>query len=280
MKREFAGVYRPVRLVAGVLPQRRRRWHGDCTCVFRLYRMMNACNESVLIQSENSRESANLIAAGFGGRRIRIWLVDDSKNLRELLAGLLAAEEGFDCSRQFPSAEAVLEALSIETPPDVILLDNRMGGMLGVEALRPIKRLAGATRVLMLTSCCDPETKARAFRNGASDFLSKSCDVSEIAGRIRQAQLSPTTHCVPHDSQGNILGGRLGRITRGGDGTELEFNRVGCAIRIEDKRFDPDAARPGNKKRLKARWQGASARFWCGINRLRAALQRARAGST
>src|SRR5262249_54064370 len=94
---------------------------------------------------------------------------------------------GFDCSRQFPSAEAVIDALSRETPPDAILLDFNMGGMTGLDALGPIKALVGTTPVLMLTTFSYPPGRTLALRSGASDYLLKSFSVAEIAERIRVA---------------------------------------------------------------------------------------------
>jgi len=117
----------------------------------------------------------------------RIWLVDDSREFRILLARFLEQLGDFECSRQFPSAEAVIDALCRETPPDAILLDFNMGGMTGLDALGPIKALVGTTPVLMLTTFSYPPGRALALRSGASDYLLKSFSVAEIAERIRQA---------------------------------------------------------------------------------------------
>ena len=117
---------------------------------------------------------------------VRVWLVDDSRNFRRLVADLLDSEQGFECSRQFSSAEAVLDALTRERPPDVILLDIEMGRLSGLEAIRPIKSIASSTHVLMLTSYSDNFTRLQALRNGAADFLSKSRDVIDLSHHIRQ----------------------------------------------------------------------------------------------
>ncbi|HLP76334.1 MAG TPA: response regulator transcription factor, partial [Candidatus Paceibacterota bacterium] len=127
------------------------------------------------------------------GRRavIDVWLVDDSANFRELLSSLLEEDGGIRCARQFSSAEAVLAALEQETPPDAILLDNRMPGMHGVDAVAPIVALAPTTHVLMLTTMSDSLIKARALKDGATDFLLKSLEVVNIADRIRQVSAMP-----------------------------------------------------------------------------------------
>jgi DNA-binding NarL/FixJ family response regulator len=120
-------------------------------------------------------------------RPIRIWLVDDNEGLRALLASVLGDEDGFECERQFGSPAAVLNALSQETPPDIILLDIQMGKDNGLDAISPIKALAKSTHVLMLTTFAGPESRERAFREGASDFMLKTWPVAEIAMHIRQA---------------------------------------------------------------------------------------------
>lgn len=117
---------------------------------------------------------------------IRIWLVDDSANLRMLLRGLLDCEEGFECRREFENPPRVLKALAAEAPPDVILLDINMGPYNGLDAIRPIKSLAPTTHVLMLTTLSTPEARERAYREGASDFMLKSWSLEEMTAHIRQ----------------------------------------------------------------------------------------------
>jgi DNA-binding NarL/FixJ family response regulator len=131
---------------------------------------------------------------------IRVWLVDDSENFRVLLAALLEDEGGMTCVAQFSTAEEALSALESQTPPDVILLDLRMPGMGGLAAVRPIRERAPASHVLMLTTFGDLDSKARALRDGATDFLLKSYQVNEIACRVRSAAATtprPITELAP-----------------------------------------------------------------------------------
>jgi DNA-binding NarL/FixJ family response regulator len=142
------------------------------------------------VRSESKERTRNIEDGS-----ICIWMVDDNDNFRSLLAELLGYEEDFSCSRQFPSAEAVLETLSRENPPDVILLDIQMRGQSGLDAVRPIITLAPSTIVLMLTTFYDSHARVRAMGDGATDLLLKSYTVDEIARRIRQA----------HDRRGTPL---------------------------------------------------------------------------
>ncbi|HEY2082528.1 MAG TPA: response regulator transcription factor [Verrucomicrobiae bacterium] len=154
---------------------------------------MNGYNE-IEIEIENEIRDAGVRStipahgrSGQEARPIRIWLVDDNSALRDLLANLLNGEPGLECERQFASPATVLEALAAELAPDVILLDIQMGAENGLDAIRPIKLLAKNTHVLMLTTFAQPEARERAFRDGASDFLSKAWAFDEIARHIRQA---------------------------------------------------------------------------------------------
>lgn len=118
---------------------------------------------------------------------VRIWMVDDSANLRTLLRDLLASEEGFECDREFENPPGVLKALAEEAPPDVILLDIQMGAYNGLDAIGPIKSLAPHAHVLMLTTLATPEVREKAYREGASDFMLKSWSLDEMVTHIRQA---------------------------------------------------------------------------------------------
>ena len=63
-----------------------------------------------------------------------LWLVDDNREIRRLLADLLQRDGTMQCTRQFSSAESLLAALEKESAPDAILLDVQMRGMSGVDA--------------------------------------------------------------------------------------------------------------------------------------------------
>ncbi len=146
----------------------------------------NGCSEgSGLV--EISRAGTNEWVRGRQFEPVRIWLVDDNNGFRGLLGSLLNSEVDFECLKQFSSPDAAIDALAREEAPDIILLDIEMGEHNGLDAIRPIKAVAAHTHVLMLTTFAGPEARARAFREGASDFMLKSWPFAEMVHRIRQA---------------------------------------------------------------------------------------------
>lgn len=122
--------------------------------------------------------------------KIRVWLTDDNSTFRELLEELLLRAGEFDCERQFHSAESLLEGLAAGAAPDVILLDVEMGGMTGVDALRPIRALAPDVRVLIVTSFFDPMYESHAKHEGAA-FLIKAHAPQNLVREIHRAIAAP-----------------------------------------------------------------------------------------
>ena len=158
-------------------------------------------------------------------RQIRVWLTDDNAGFRELLEQLLVRSGGFNCELQFHSAEALLQGLVSEPAPDVILCDVEMGGMTGVDALRPIRELAPNVRVLMVTSFWDSMYEAQALRDGASAYLIKAHAPVNLVGEIHRALAAPvkmspltsvTTRCENTEVQPNKPAGRKSTFSRFG----------------------------------------------------------------
>ena len=116
---------------------------------------------------------------------VRVWLVDDNDQLRGMIADILTQFGGIDCARHFSSPDALLSELASKPGPDVILLDVQMGDRNGLDAVRPIKSLTRSTRVLMFTTCFNPEWRERALGDGASGYLLKSEAMEKVAARIR-----------------------------------------------------------------------------------------------
>ena len=136
---------------------------------------------------------------------VRVWVVDDNDQLRKTITDVLGRQDGIQCARDFSSPDALLSELASKPGPDVILLDVQMGDRNGLDAVRPIKSLARATRVFMFTTCFNSEWRERALGDGAADYLLKSEAMEKVAERIR---------CPAQDSAPQFYRRRLVRRSR------------------------------------------------------------------
>mgnify|MGYP000748228759 CR=1 FL=1 len=107
----------------------------------------------------------------------RILVVDDIETNRRLLEARLTAEYfEVECA---DSGEACLERCA-ETPPDLILLDVRLGRENGVDLLREVRQSWPELPVIMITAYADSHNAVEAMKLGASDYIHKPFDVQEL----------------------------------------------------------------------------------------------------
>lgn len=114
-----------------------------------------------------------------------IMMVDDEPIMMEVLQTFLEMED----YTNFVTVEDSTKAMSVlnETTPDILLLDLKMPIVDGFEILQRVRSHPALKRlpVIMLTSSSDSETKLKALEMGATDFLAKPVDSSELALRLR-----------------------------------------------------------------------------------------------
>ncbi len=127
-------------------------------------------------------------APAAAGRRIPVWLIDDSTHFSHTASSLLNQSNEVECVRTFTRCEPAIEALQTKNEtPSVILLDIEMPGMGGLDAIKPIKKLAPATRVLMITAYDDDTYIRKAIAHGASGYLLKNSSANEYVRAIQSA---------------------------------------------------------------------------------------------
>ncbi len=116
--------------------------------------------------------------------KISVLMVDDEAQFRETTAKILR-KRGFDAAMA-ESGEAAVEILQ-KTPKDVVVLDIKMPGIDGHEALSRIKAIRPETQVIMLTGHGAEESAREALQRGAFDYLTKPCDIDLLALKITDA---------------------------------------------------------------------------------------------
>jgi two-component system nitrate/nitrite response regulator NarL len=117
---------------------------------------------------------------------IRIVVVDDHTLFRRGLIALFSREPHL---RVVGEASDASEASRVVTlgRPDVILLDNHLPGVRGVDAVEALRSAVPQVRVVMLTVSEDAADLGAALRAGASGYLLKSCEATELISAIERA---------------------------------------------------------------------------------------------
>jgi len=117
-------------------------------------------------------------------KKIKVLIVDDHRIVREGLSAILETKEEIQIVGEAgDGGEAVEKARSLM--PDVIVMDVSMPGMSGVEATRIIKREFPYIGVIALTMYEDQQYIFDLVRAGATGYLLKDSDSSDILAAIR-----------------------------------------------------------------------------------------------
>lgn len=115
-----------------------------------------------------------------------LFLIDDHTLLRRGLVALLSQQPDLRVVGEAGDAAEALRLLPA-LRPDVILLDNHLPGVRGVDAIAGLREASQGSRVLMLTVSEDGQDLAAALRNGAQGYLLKTIDGDLLAQAIRRA---------------------------------------------------------------------------------------------
>ena len=108
-----------------------------------------------------------------------IFIVDDSKALRDRLVSMLSEVEGIEVVGQAGNAaEAISDIRRLR--PRAVVLDIQMPGGSGIEVLRTIKREAPPTVVVMLTNHTHAQYREKCMELGADYFLDKTRDIDKL----------------------------------------------------------------------------------------------------
>ncbi|MEO8306229.1 MAG: response regulator [Betaproteobacteria bacterium] len=119
-------------------------------------------------------------------RPIRILVVDDHTLFRRGLTALLARDPLLKVVGDAADAGEALRRAQ-ELQPDLILLDNHLPGVNGVDVLPALREAVAEVRVLMLTVSEDEQDLAAALRGGASGYLLKTIEGDALVAAIARA---------------------------------------------------------------------------------------------
>lgn len=122
---------------------------------------------------------------------IKVLLVNDEKDFVEMLSLRLKAA-GQKVTPAYNSKEC-LEILA-QKDMDVVILDIKMPGIDGIEALREIKRKFPLVEVIMLTGHDTTESALEGMKIGAFDYLLKPADLDDLIRKLEAARKRKEEH--------------------------------------------------------------------------------------
>jgi two-component system, NarL family, nitrate/nitrite response regulator NarL len=117
---------------------------------------------------------------------VRVLVVDDHTLFRRGLTALLARDPRIEVVGDAADAGEALRRAQ-ELAPDVVLLDNHLPGVNGVDALPALREAAPSARILMLTVSEDAQDLAAALRGGACGYLLKTIEGDALVAAILRA---------------------------------------------------------------------------------------------
>ncbi len=132
---------------------------------------------------------------------IRVLVVDDHPVVRQGLRTFLDLQEDITVVGEAADGTGCVEE-ALRLRPDVVLLDLRMPGTDGVDALRGLREGGSPARVLVVTSFTEPSTVLPAVRAGAAGYVYKDVDPPALAAAIRAVHAG---HVLLHPDVARLL---------------------------------------------------------------------------
>jgi two-component system nitrate/nitrite response regulator NarL len=171
---------------------------------------------------------------------IRVMVVDDHTLFRRGLIALLAADGRFAVVGEAGDANEA-QRIAAQCAPQVILLDNHLPGVSGVDALPTLAAAAPQVRILMLTMSEDERDLAAALRGGAAGYLLKTADAIELGSAIERATRGESSFSAPMTAK---LAGAFRADTPAADPLdELSPREREILVLIADGRSNKEIAR-------------------------------------
>ena len=115
--------------------------------------------------------------------KAKILVVDDEPSQRKMLKANLTLDN-YEVVESEDGSDAIKRVS--EEFFDLILMDNRMSQVDGIEALTEIKKISPGIPIIIITAYASVETAVEALRAGAHDYLTKPLDMDELRIKLHQ----------------------------------------------------------------------------------------------
>ena len=126
----------------------------------------------------------------------KILVVDDHAVVRDGVKRMFDEQPG---TVAFGEASTPHEAIKLvsEQDWDIVVLDLALGERSGLEVLQELKKLRPKLPVLILSMYAEEQYARRAFKAGASGYITKDCTRAELVGAITQCSMGENMSALP-----------------------------------------------------------------------------------
>ena len=110
-----------------------------------------------------------------------ILICDDEEGVRESLRMILSGDYSLTFTKE---GEEALNSLAVKAP-ELVIMDIKMPGMNGLEALKRIKHEKPGVPVMVITGYESLNVATEAVKSGTDDYLTKPFDRKKLSERVR-----------------------------------------------------------------------------------------------
>lgn len=116
--------------------------------------------------------------------KINVVIVEDDKDIRQLLEEMIAGYDDINCIASFPNAEEFIASFAYINI-DVVLMDIGLPGKDGVAAVAQMKPIKPKVQYMMCTAFEEPEKTFQSLCAGATGYLLKNCSPDDLIRSIK-----------------------------------------------------------------------------------------------
>lgn len=178
-------------------------------------------------------------------KRIRdksVLIIDDDAGMLRALDKVLTGE-GAIVTRAIWAGDAVEILTAHQKEFDLVITDLRMPFVTGLTVVYAVHRIYPNLPVIVLTAFGGPDVKAECFRQGASAFLEKPLDTTELMTAVQQV--------LAASEKQSPSGGGLSKNNFTNEYVDTETNRLSARRPTPDRRDREygDGAGPANRRK-------------------------------
>ena len=117
----------------------------------------------------------------------RVLIVDDEPNIHYSFQKILGKD--YDIVSAYSAADGI--ALLRSKSLDAVVMDIKMPGMDGLEALQKMREIDKQIPIVMMTAFGSVDTAVEAMKHGAFQYVQKPFDIEQLKGLLNKALTTP-----------------------------------------------------------------------------------------